>query len=304
MRGKGFGRRRRGIESLRGELVDDDLLAQRLGHLGLNGARDEVEVSSRREGDVNLIGRWDRGRRPARRRPSCAPARCSPVPSSWRASASPGCLLPPAGGASGVSRRSLGWLTLRETTRPAACGNAPLVEVIEHLAMKAHAIRSHSIGNPTMLEAVCREHAEMIELLKGNKRGNKRERLVALVGQHIRPAKEAYLQLARHTDHAPVQPDRGLSSRDSVYRLQPGVVFPRLQSHREAPQPAQMDDHFRGGVVERPAAVLGVAQRQRAVAVAVELTIWMSGSAGRGCTAGPAACARGGSPRSLWMLST
>ena len=81
----------------------------------------------------------------------------------------------------------------------AACGNAPLVEVIEHLAMKTHAIRSYSIGNPTMLEAVCREHAEMIALLKGNKR----ERLVALVGQHIRPAKEAYLQLARHADHAP-----------------------------------------------------------------------------------------------------
>jgi DNA-binding GntR family transcriptional regulator len=76
----------------------------------------------------------------------------------------------------------------------AACGNAPLVEVIEQLAMKAHAIRSYSIGNPAMLAAVCEEHREMIGLLEGGDR----KRLVALVGRHIRPAKEVYLQLARH----------------------------------------------------------------------------------------------------------
>ena len=76
----------------------------------------------------------------------------------------------------------------------AACGNAPLVEVIEYLAMKAHAIRSCSIGNPAILETVRKEHWEMIKWLK---QGN-RERLVALVARHIQPAKEAYLQLARH----------------------------------------------------------------------------------------------------------
>jgi DNA-binding GntR family transcriptional regulator len=81
----------------------------------------------------------------------------------------------------------------------AACGNASLVEVIEHLAMKAHAIRSYSIGNPDLLALVCSEHAMMIKLLKGNDR----KRLVALVGQHIQPAKNAYLQLGRHLERPP-----------------------------------------------------------------------------------------------------
>jgi DNA-binding GntR family transcriptional regulator len=60
--------------------------------------------------------------------------------------------------------------------------------------MKTHAIRSFSIGDPDLLAAVCREHAEMIDLLKRNER----ERLVTLVGQHLQPAKNAYLKLARH----------------------------------------------------------------------------------------------------------
>jgi DNA-binding GntR family transcriptional regulator len=78
----------------------------------------------------------------------------------------------------------------------AGCGNASLVEVIEQQAMKAHAIRSYSIGNPELLAMVCREHATMIELLKGNDR----KALVALVRQHIQPAKNAYLQLGRHLE--------------------------------------------------------------------------------------------------------
>jgi DNA-binding GntR family transcriptional regulator len=81
----------------------------------------------------------------------------------------------------------------------AACGNASLVEVIEHLAMKAHAIRSYSIGNPDLLALVCSEHAKMIELLNGKDR----KRLVAIVGKHIQPAKNAYLQLGRHLDRSP-----------------------------------------------------------------------------------------------------
>jgi DNA-binding GntR family transcriptional regulator len=81
----------------------------------------------------------------------------------------------------------------------AACGNAALVEVIEHLAMKAHAIRSYSIGNPDLLAQVCSDHAMMIKLLKGNDR----KRLVKLVGQHIQPAKNTYLQLGRHLDRPP-----------------------------------------------------------------------------------------------------
>jgi DNA-binding GntR family transcriptional regulator len=76
----------------------------------------------------------------------------------------------------------------------AACGNPVLVEVIENLAMKAHAIRSYSIGNPELLALVCDEHGSMIKLL----RGHDRARLVALVGQHILPAKNCYLELGRH----------------------------------------------------------------------------------------------------------
>jgi DNA-binding GntR family transcriptional regulator len=90
----------------------------------------------------------------------------------------------------------------------AACGNVPLVEVIEHLAMKVHAIRSYSIGNPATLELVCKEHAQLIELLQGRDR----KRLVVLVGQHIRPAKEAYLKLARHV-HRPSHPPHEVRSR-------------------------------------------------------------------------------------------
>ncbi|MEO5771653.1 MAG: GntR family transcriptional regulator, partial [Burkholderiaceae bacterium] len=78
----------------------------------------------------------------------------------------------------------------------AACGNPSLVEVIEQHAMKAHAIRSYSIGNPELLAMVCSEHATMIELLKGSDR----KRLVTLVKQHIQPAKKAYLQLGRHLE--------------------------------------------------------------------------------------------------------
>ena len=78
----------------------------------------------------------------------------------------------------------------------AACGNATLVEVIENLALKAHAIRSYSIGNPDLLAQVISEHAMMIELLAARDR----KRLVALVGRHIVPAKNAYLQLGRHLD--------------------------------------------------------------------------------------------------------
>lgn len=80
----------------------------------------------------------------------------------------------------------------------AACGNVCLVEVIEQLAMKAHAIRSYSIGNPALLAQVCSEHALMIRLLKSNDR----KRLVELVGRHIQPAKDAYLQLGRHLDRS------------------------------------------------------------------------------------------------------
>ena len=72
----------------------------------------------------------------------------------------------------------------------AACRVPPLVEVIEQFALRAHAIRSYTIGDPGLLARVCEEHAGMIELLAGGRR----DELIELVNAHIQPAKEAYLK--------------------------------------------------------------------------------------------------------------
>lgn len=76
----------------------------------------------------------------------------------------------------------------------AACGNSTLTEMIEHLQFKTHAIRSYSIGNPQLLASICAQHSRMIELLQGRRR----EEFVRLLGEHIQPAKMAYLQQSRH----------------------------------------------------------------------------------------------------------
>jgi len=76
----------------------------------------------------------------------------------------------------------------------AICGNTPLVDVIEQMALKTHAIRSYSIGDPALLAIVRKQHQQMIDLL-----GTKdRRALIAVVGEHIQPAKDNYLRLARH----------------------------------------------------------------------------------------------------------
>lgn len=77
----------------------------------------------------------------------------------------------------------------------AMCGNVPLVEVIEQMALKTHAIRSYSIGDPVLLKIVREQHQKMIDLLSTQDRKS----LVEVVVQHLQPAKEAYLRLARHT---------------------------------------------------------------------------------------------------------
>jgi hypothetical protein len=45
------------------------------------------------------------------------------------------------------------------------CGNVPLMEVIEQMALKTHAIRSYSIGDPVLLKLVREQHQRMIDLL-------------------------------------------------------------------------------------------------------------------------------------------
>lgn len=76
----------------------------------------------------------------------------------------------------------------------AASGNQALTDVIQQLQFKTHAIRSYSIGNPRLLQGVCAEHARMIELLQTNRR----QEFVQLLGRHIEPAKNAYLEQSRH----------------------------------------------------------------------------------------------------------
>jgi DNA-binding GntR family transcriptional regulator len=76
----------------------------------------------------------------------------------------------------------------------AMCKNAPLVEVIEQTALKTHAIRSYSIGDPALLQVVRDQHQRMIDLL-----GTRDKKALAdIVVRHLQPAKDAYLRLARH----------------------------------------------------------------------------------------------------------
>ena len=78
----------------------------------------------------------------------------------------------------------------------AACGNGPLTEAISQFAFKAHAIQSYTIGNPTLLARVCKEHAQLVKLT----RGTDRQALLDLVAKHKQPAKMAYLEVSRRID--------------------------------------------------------------------------------------------------------
>jgi DNA-binding GntR family transcriptional regulator len=91
----------------------------------------------------------------------------------------------------------------------AACDVPPLVEVIEQFALKAHAIRSYTIGHPDLLEQVCRDHEQIIEFM----RFADRARLIALVTAHIQPAKRAYLEAAAYS-RARVMPSTGRKARN------------------------------------------------------------------------------------------
>jgi DNA-binding GntR family transcriptional regulator len=73
-----------------------------------------------------------------------------------------------------------------------ACGNPYVAEQIGQLASRAHAIRFLAITDDALLDRARREHGQMIEFLETGQR----ERLVELVGEHIKPSKEAYLKLA------------------------------------------------------------------------------------------------------------
>jgi len=76
----------------------------------------------------------------------------------------------------------------------AACGNDYLVQVIEDFALKSHAIRSYTVGNPELLRRARDEHAGILEAIDRTDR----EALVHRVVEHIRPAKQAYLARRVH----------------------------------------------------------------------------------------------------------
>jgi DNA-binding GntR family transcriptional regulator len=81
----------------------------------------------------------------------------------------------------------------------AACGNSHLAEAIEQFAFKAHAIRSIAIANPDLLAQVREEHAQMIRAIDAQDR----RRLVKLVGAHIQPAKQVYLEMYKRVFKEP-----------------------------------------------------------------------------------------------------
>jgi DNA-binding GntR family transcriptional regulator len=77
-----------------------------------------------------------------------------------------------------------------------ACGNGPLTEAISQFAFKAHAIQSYTIANPNLLARVCKEHAQLLKLV----RGTDRQALIELVAKHKQPAKIAYIEVSRRIE--------------------------------------------------------------------------------------------------------
>lgn len=71
-----------------------------------------------------------------------------------------------------------------------AANNDALADSIESYCQKTHVCRSYSIGDPAMLNRAVEEHAAMIEAIVNQER----DVLSKLVIDHMRPAKEAYLQ--------------------------------------------------------------------------------------------------------------
>lgn len=70
-----------------------------------------------------------------------------------------------------------------------ACGNPPLVELIQGLAQKVHGARSITAASPQHLQLASDEHAAMVEALAAGDR----DRLVALCRQHLGPSRDAYI---------------------------------------------------------------------------------------------------------------
>jgi DNA-binding GntR family transcriptional regulator len=70
------------------------------------------------------------------------------------------------------------------------CGNACLIETIKTLEQKVYGIRFYANAFPEALKRARRDHLDMIEAL----RGSRRDELIKLTRQHLRPSPEAYIR--------------------------------------------------------------------------------------------------------------
>ncbi len=70
-----------------------------------------------------------------------------------------------------------------------ACGNPYLTEAIKQFALKAHAIRSYSLGDAETLRNARDDHRHMIDAL----RAGDRDALVDTCVRHLEPAQKVYI---------------------------------------------------------------------------------------------------------------
>jgi DNA-binding GntR family transcriptional regulator len=70
------------------------------------------------------------------------------------------------------------------------CGNACLIETIEHLAQKVYGIRSYANAFPELLDRARRDHIDMIKAL----RASRRNELIALTRRHLQPSRDTYIR--------------------------------------------------------------------------------------------------------------
>jgi DNA-binding GntR family transcriptional regulator len=70
------------------------------------------------------------------------------------------------------------------------CGNVCLIDTIRTLEQKVYGIRFYANASPEALNRSNRDHFEMVEVL----RGSRRDDLIKLTRQHLRPSPEAYIR--------------------------------------------------------------------------------------------------------------
>jgi DNA-binding GntR family transcriptional regulator len=70
------------------------------------------------------------------------------------------------------------------------CGNTCLIETIRQLEQKVYGIRFYANAFPEALDRARRDHLDMVEAL----RAGRREDLIALTRQHLKPSPQAYIR--------------------------------------------------------------------------------------------------------------